>query len=235
MIDVSAPLAAALLAGFLGSAHCLAMCAGISGMVAVGAGAHALSTQLPLAIAYNAGRIFSYALLGAAVAALGEAAVAAVPRLAGPVRLVSGLLIALVGLQVAFRWRLLAPLENAGAKLWQRIVPLARRLLPASTAPRAFGLGLLWGFLPCGLVYSALLIAAATANVAAGTATMLAFGLGTSPAMIATGIGALTLSRIVGKARVTAGLLIVALGLLTIALPIASLTGTNGHGGHSMP
>ena len=149
-------------------------------------------------------------------------------------RLVSGLLIVLVGLQVAFRWRLLAPVENAGAVLWQRIVPFAQRLLPANTAPRAFGLGLAWGFLPCGLVYSVLLIAAATANVATGAATMLAFGLGTSPAMIATGVGALTLSRIVGNARVAAGLLIVVLGLLTIALPIATLTGTGGHGGHSM-
>ena len=208
MID-PAPLLAALAAGFLGSAHCLGMCSGISGVVAVKAGQRALSASL-----------------GALVALFGETAVAAVPGLAGPVRLMGGALIALVGLQIAFGWRLLGPVENAGLALWSRIAPAAGRLLPVTTLPRAVALGLLWGFIPCGLVYSMLLLAAASANVASGSLTMLAFGIGTTPAMLLTGIGALRLARVTGRTRRFAGLFVVALGLLTMALPINSLLAT---------
>ena len=128
--------------------------------------------------------------------------------------------IVIVGLQVAFNWRALAPVEQAGAALWQKIAPAAGRLLPATTIPRALGLGLLWGWLPCGLVYSVLLIAASSADVVSGASIMIAFGLGTMPAMIMTGVGALQLARFAGRARLAAGLLIVALGILTLAMPV---------------
>ena len=226
MID-PAPILAALAAGFLGSAHCLGMCAGISGMVAVNASAKSLSRTLPLAIAYNLGRAVSYTALGALVALFGDTMVSALPALAGPVRLLGGVLIILVGLQVAFRWQLLAPVESAGLALWSRIAPAAGRLLPVTTIPRAIALGLLWGFIPCGLVYSMLLVAAASASVATGAATMLAFGIGTMPAMLMTGLGALSLASFAGRVRVFAGLLIVLLGLLTIGFPLTSLLGTD--------
>ena len=222
MIEI-APLAAAVVAGLLGSAHCLGMCAGISGMFAVNAGARALATQLPLAVVYNVGRVLSYAVLGAAVAAFGEAVVAVMPFIAGPVRLLGGLLIILVGLQIAFDWRLLAPVENAGLTLWSRIAPVAGRLLPVTTAPRAVALGLLWGLIPCGLVYSMLLVAASSANPVTGAAIMLSFGAGTLPAMLLTGLGALSLSRFAMRAKTTAGLLVVGIGILTVAAPLASL------------
>ncbi len=225
-------IAAAFVAGFLGSAHCLGMCAGISGMIAVNAGVTALSTQLPLAITYNAGRVASYAVFGAIVAAFGDAIVSAMPRIGRPVQLLSGVIIVLVGLQVAFNWRLLAPVETAGLKLWQRIAPLAGRLLPVTTLPRAFGLGLLWGWLPCGLVYSVLLIAAASADIATGALVMTAFGLGTMPAMIATGMGALAISRLAGRARLAAGLAIVAMGVATVFFPINALLAGDA-GGHA--
>lgn len=232
------PLAgAALLAGLFGSAHCLAMCAGISGMISINAGVRALSTQLPLAIAYNLGRVASYALLGAVVAGFGDIAVAALPALAGPIRFVTGAIIVLIGLQLAFDLRLLAPVERAGLGLWKRIAPLARPLVPVVSVPRALALGLLWGFIPCGLVYSVLLLAATSANPAGGAMTMLAFGIGTMPAMVATGVGAYSLSRITGNRRRAVGLLIVVLGLATLALPVAKLMGpdTGAHAGHSMP
>ena len=231
MIDVT-PLAAALVAGFLGSAHCLGMCSGISGMIAVKAGQRALSASLALAIAYNLGRLLSYAGLGAVVAAFGDAMVAAIPAIAGPVRLIGGALIILVGLQIAFNLRLLSPLEQAGLSLWTRIAPAAGKLLPANTLPRALGLGLLWGFIPCGLVYSVLLIAAASAEPLQGASIMFAFGLGTSPAMLATGLGALSLSRFAEKLRPAAGLLVIAIGILTIAFPLSGLMGGSEHAMH---
>ncbi len=223
-------LAAALITGLLGSAHCFGMCAGISGLFAVNQQAASLRRDVPMAITYNAGRVVSYVLLGIVVAALGRSFVDAIPKLAAPVRLASGLLIVIVGLQVAFNWRVLAPVEKAGARVWNRIAPAAKGLLPVTSMPKALGLGLLWGWLPCGLVYSVLLIAATTANPVHGGLVMLAFGLGTMPAMVATGVSAAKLSQFMSGKRLGAGLLIVLLGLATIAMPVMKISGS----GHSI-
>ena len=227
-------LTASFITGFLGSAHCFGMCGGISGLFAVNASVTSLRAQFPKAIAYNLGRILTYAIIGAAVAVLGKSAVASIPALMAPIRLASGALIIFVGLQLAFGWRILAPLENAGARLWKRIAPAAKGLVPVNTIPQAFGLGLIWGWLPCGLVYSVLLLAATTAEPAGGGLVMIAFGLGTMPAMVATGVSASKLAQFMSGKRVGAGLLIVLLGLATIAMPVMKLTGTQGHSGHDM-
>lgn len=225
-------IAAAFVTGLLGSAHCFGMCAGISGLFAVNAGAASLRRDMPMAVTYNLGRVLSYAFLGAIVALLGQSVVDAIPDLAAPVRLASGILIVIVGLQVAFNWRVLAPVEKAGARIWNRIAPAAKRLLPVTSIPKALGLGLLWGWLPCGLVYSVLLLAATTANPANGAAVMLAFGAGTMPAMVATGISASRLAGFMSRRRFGAGLLIIVLGLATLAMPIASLSGSQDHSRH---
>ena len=233
MIEVLPLLAAALVTGFLGSAHCFGMCAGISGLFAVNQSIASLRHDIPMAITYNAGRVVSYVVLGGIVAALGKSIVGAIPNLAAPVRLLSGLLIVVVGLQVAFNWRVLLPIEKAGAKLWHRIAPAARGLLPVTSFRKALGLGLLWGWLPCGLVYSVLLIAATTTNPVHGGSIMAAFGLGTMPAMIATGISASKLSQFMGRRRLTAGLLIVIIGIATLAMPVMKITGDTDNGAHS--
>lgn len=191
-----------------------------------------LWTQLPLAVTYNLGRLLSYAMLGGIVAALGNQFVDVIPSLARPVRLIAGIVIILIGLQIAFDLRLLAFLERMGGAAWEKIAPLSRRLLPVTNAPRALGLGLLWGLLPCGLVYSVLLIAAASGDAPSGAMVMLAFGIGTTPAMLLTGLGAARLSSLMQmkRTRLGAGLLIVILGLLTIAMPVlGSFAGGGGH------
>ena len=226
-------LAAAFITGVLGSAHCFGMCGGISGLFAVNASVSSLRTQVPKAVMYNLGRILSYAVLGAAVALLGKTTVAFIPKITAPVRLASGVLIILVGLQVAFGWRILAPLESAGAKLWNRIAPTAKGLVPVENAIQALGLGLIWGWLPCGLVYSVLLLAATTAEPANGALVMTAFGLGTMPAMLATGLSASKLAQFMSARRIGAGLLIIILGLATIAMPVMKLAGTQEHSGDS--
>ncbi len=226
-------LGTALVTGFLGSAHCLGMCAGLSGVIAIGHGTASGAAGVSIATAYNTGRILSYAMLGALVGAAGGAFTKLIPALAGPVRLAGGLLIVLIGLQTAFQWRLLEPLERAGLRLWQRVQPYAQRLLPVTSAPRAVGLGLAWGLIPCGLVYSVLLLAATSADPLAGAVTMLAFGVGTMPAMIATGLGAFRLSHFAGRSRMVAGLLIVLLGIATMAMPVRHfLPGEGEHGQH---
>ena len=232
MTELPTILAAAFAAGLLGSAHCLGMCGGISGLFAAGAQVASLKTQLPLAIAYNLGRVLSYAFLGVVVAMIGSTIVSAIPSLAGPVRLASGVLIILVGLQVAFNWRLLAPVEKIGAKLWHRLVPHAKGLIPATSVRRAAGLGLIWGWLPCGLVYSGLLLAATTAEPASGGMVMIAFGLGTMPAMVVTGLSASKLSAFMSRNRLGAGILIMILGLATLAMPVLSMSGASGNNSH---
>jgi sulfite exporter TauE/SafE len=222
-------LAAAFGAGLLGSAHCLGMCSGISGLYAAGATIASFRAQVPLAIAYNVGRVLSYTFLGVTVATIGGAAVGAIPNLVGPVRLASGLLIMVVGLQVAFNWRLLAPLEKVGAIIWNRLAPHAKGLIPATSITSAAGLGLFWGWLPCGLVYSALLLAATTADPVGGGLVMIAFGLGTLPAMIATGLSAARMSAFLGRNRVAAGLLIAVLGVATIVMPLTALLTKSAH------
>lgn len=224
MNEIVPAAGAALLTGILGSAHCFGMCSGISGMFAVHAQQASVRARLPLAIGYNLGRVVSYALLGIIVAVLGSSATSAIPTLAGPMRLIAGLVIVLVGLQIAFDWRVLKPLEQLGSKLWSRIAPLAQRLVPVTNLPRAFGLGLLWGWLPCGLVYSVLLVAATSGSAANGALIMLSFGAGTIPAMLLTGMGTAKLAQFMRRknARLGFGLLIVALGLATLAMPLMS-------------
>lgn len=232
MTELTASLAAALLTGLLGSAHCLGMCAGISGLFAMQSSAAGLRRQLPMAVTYNAGRLASYAILGFVVAAVGARFAGLTPALAGPVRLIAGIVIILIGLQIAFDMRLLSWLERMGSRIWERVTPLAKGLLPVNSLPRALGLGLLWGLLPCGLVYSILLVAAASAQAVDGALIMLAFGLGTTPAMLLTGLGAARLSQLMQqrRTRLGAGLLIVILGLLTIAMPVmATLFSGAGH------
>ncbi len=223
---------AAFMAGLLGSAHCLGMCAGMSGLFAAKASAASLRSKTPLAVAYNLGRVGSYAVLGTLVGLLGKTFVHAIPQLAGPVRLAGGILIVLVGLQIAFRLRLLAPVEKAGAALWAFVAPATQGLFPIENLPRAFGLGLCWGLLPCGLVYSVLLLAGATANPLGGGLVMVAFGAGTLPAMTLTSLSAAKISSFIGRNRLAAGLSVVVLGIATLAMPMMGMFASGEHAHH---
>ena len=234
MTDLWPIASAALVTGLLGSAHCLGMCGGISGLFAVNASIRSMRQQIPLAIAYNTGRIATYAFLGIVVAMLGRGAVSSIPDLAAPVRLASGVLIILVGLQVAFGWRLLSLVENVGARLWRRVAPAAKGLVPVENLLQALGLGLIWGLLPCGLVYSVLLLAATTTDSLSGAVVMIAFGLGTMPAMVATGVSASKLAQFMNRRRVGAGLLIILMGIATIAMPIKTLSDSADSMHHGM-
>ena len=230
-------LVTVFVAGLLGSTHCVAMCGGIAtalGAPRSGAGAR----SLPLL--YQLGRIGSYGIGGALVGALGAAAGLglALARWSEVLRLATALIVVVIGLDIALgsgqraRW-LRAP-ERLGAMLWRRVAPAARRALPAAPGARALALGLLWGWLPCGLVYSALLAAAVAGSVAGGAATMIAFGLGTLPAMVGLSFAGGRLPRPDGVMARLLGSIIVGCGLWTAALPIAMLTGAHVHDHHGM-
>lgn len=224
-------LSAALLAGLVGSAHCLGMCAGISGLFAIKAEAASMRASIPMALVYNAGRVITYALLGAVVAAFGSVIIKASPNLAVGIRMLSGIIIILVGLQVAFNLRALRVIERMGGTLWARIAPAAQKLVPVDSLPKALGLGLIWGWLPCGLVYSVLMIAATSANPVSGAATMVTFGIGTMPAMVLSGLGAARVSSAMQRrgTRLGLGILVIVMGLLTIAMPLGKLLPGSHH------
>jgi len=146
---------AVFLIGLLGGVHCLGMCGGIVGALSLQT---AQGAKWPLHLAYNLGRITTYTLLGALLGWLG--AIGGMLEGVLPVQLT--LYVACQphagghGLYFLGQTRWLAPFERAGHRLWQRIQPLTRRFLPVRSVAQAFPLGLLWGFLPCGLVYSVL-------------------------------------------------------------------------------
>ncbi len=177
-------LIAVFLVGLLGGGHCAGMCGGIVGALSAGAG-----SRLPLHLAYNAGRIASYTLAGAIAGTLGGLALYydILPMQLG-LYVLANLMLVLLGLYIAGWSSLVTRLEVAGRRLWRHISPMTASFLPADTAPRAFAVGMLWGWLPCGLTYSVLAIALVSGGAANGAALMLAFGIGTLPNLLLAGL-----------------------------------------------
>jgi sulfite exporter TauE/SafE len=134
--------------------------------------------------------------------------------------LAAGVLMIALGLFLAGLLPSFARVESIGAPLWRRIRPLGQRLLPMRTPWHALGFGALWGFLPCGLVYSALSLAALAGSASAGAITMLAFGAGTVPALLAVSAVLRALRRFAGSAklRVAGGALVTMLGAAHLTL-----------------
>ena len=203
---------ALFLVGLLGGTHCVGMCGGIVGALSMGG-----SQRLSLHLAYNLGRILSYGLAGALVGALGAGSMALSEQL--PLRLVlmvfANLMLVALGFYLLGATRVLAVTEQIGQRLWRRIQPLGRRFLPVRSMAQAFPLGLLWGWLPCGLVYSALATALGAGSALEGALLMLAFGLGTLPNLLLAGLLLARFRDLVQKpqVRAVAGLLILAFGL----------------------
>lgn len=210
---------AAFAAGLAGSAHCLAMCGAIS---------LALSRASPprpaFVIARQLGRASAYTLAGALMGGLGQAVLAV--GHSGPLRLLLQVLFALSWLWLAAR--LLKPnlrlpwASNVGARIWTRLQPLTRSFLPATTLPRAFVLGGLWGFMPCGLSYALLMIAATQGSAPGGAAIMGAFGVASMFALAALDLGARRVDQanVAPWMRGTGAALAVALAVISLWIPI---------------
>lgn len=203
---------ALFLVGLLGGTHCVGMCGGIVGALVMGAPA-----RWSMLLAYNSGRILSYGVAGAIAGALGAASLGLEGQV--PARLMLYLLANVMLIALGFYLlgvtQALAFTERAGQKLWRFLQPLTRRFLPARTVGQAFPLGLLWGWLPCGLVYSALASALSAGSAERGALLMLAFGLGTLPNLLLAGILLARLNEFVRRpvVRVVSGLLVLGFGL----------------------
>lgn len=210
---------AIFLVGLLGGTHCVGMCGGIVGALAAqGAVGRA---AWPLNLAYNIGRITSYVAAGALVGAIGGLGMAF-----GPVASIqlgfyvfANLMLVALGFYLLGFTRALAFTERFGQILWRRLQPLTARMLPVRRVGQALPLGMLWGWLPCGLVYSVLSTAMVAGSAGRGALAMLAFGLGTLPNLLLAG---LLLSRFrrfaqAPAARIVSGLLVMGFGLWGLA------------------
>jgi hypothetical protein len=202
--------------GLLGGGHCAGMCGGIVGALSMQGDAS--RAAWPLHLGYNAGRVISYAIAGTVAGAIGGLGLLAGPAL--PLRqglyLLASLMLVAMGLYLIGLTGMLAWIERAGQQLWRRIQPLTSRFLPVRGVAQALPLGLLWGWLPCGLVYSALVSALATGSAMRGGAAMLAFGLGTLPNLLLAGY-VLVRFRSFAQARgvrLVSGLLVLGFGLM---------------------
>ncbi|MDP2822160.1 MAG: sulfite exporter TauE/SafE family protein [Sulfuritalea sp.] len=210
---------AVFLIGLLGGVHCAGMCGGI---------VSALSLQMPgpaarsgpawpLHLAYNLGRIFSYAMAGALMGALGSLGLLLNNWL--PVQMTlyvaANLMMVALGLYLTGVTQTLAFTERAGQCLWRRVQPATRRFLPVRGVAQAFPLGMLWGWLPCGLVYSVLTMTLLSGSAARGAAIMLVFGLGTLPNLMLAGLLLVRFRSVIqGRAlRLGSGFIVLAFGV----------------------
>ncbi|MEE4999637.1 sulfite exporter TauE/SafE family protein [Pseudomonas alliivorans] len=219
MLDLIPLLLSALVLGLLGGGHCLGMCGGLMGALTLAIPREQRTRRLRLMMAYNLGRIISYAIAGFFSGLVGWA-VANSPG-ATTLRVIAALLLIAMGLYLAGWWSGLTRIERLGRGIWRHLQPFATRLLPISSMPSALLLGALWGWLPCGLVYSTLLWAASQGNAIDSALLMLAFGLGTWPVLLATGLAAECTTALLRKRSVRAagGVLVILFGLWTLPGP----------------
>jgi sulfite exporter TauE/SafE len=210
---------AVFLIGLLSGTHCVGMCGGI---------VSALTVQLPqqkpavsLHLAYNVGRLTSYTLAGAIMGALGSLSLLLNNVL--PIQMVlyvaANLMLLAMGFYLLGISRAAAFVERVGKRLWQHLQPLTRCFLPVRSVAQAFPLGMLWGWLPCGLVYGVLSVALLSGSAGRGALTLLAFGLGTLPNLLLAGMLLVRFRRQMQArpVRIVSGLLVISFGVFGLA------------------
>lgn len=222
----------AFLLGLFSTLHCWGMCGGIVAALGITLPESVRRDRrrlLLFTVTYNLGRIGSYMIAGALAGLLGYAiAVSAQGYGLLALQILAGFVLILLGVQMISGLPALAWLERSGARVWQHLQPLGRRLLPADSVPKVLLIGGLWGWLPCGMVYTALLLAAASGNAIDAMFYMGAFGLGTLPALIAAGFAAGQLLQWLRdrRVRIVAGMILIVYGLL---LPLLHMPGLGLH------
>jgi sulfite exporter TauE/SafE len=211
----------ALLMGLFSALHCLGMCGSIIGSLTLSLKREireSKRTLLPYVASYNAGRVLSYTIAGL-FAGLAEQVLTS-PLGEGHghrlLQILSAVVMLGAGLHIAGFFPRFAYIEKFGSGVWHKIEPYGRRLVPVETLPKAFVFGMVWGWLPCGLVYTALALAATTGDVVRSSLTMLAFGLGTMPAVMGVGIMTSWMVRLssMQRFRQLAGMTLILLALL---------------------
>ena len=221
---------AAFSMGLFGSPHCLGMCGGIVTAFGLSMQHVSDSKKNGLILTYHLGRLISYSLLGLIASLVGVAIFQSIMSNSAP-RIVLGAILVLIGLAM-LGLPLFHQLEKVGMRFWQSLAPIRKKVFPIDTFGKALFAGLLWGFLPCGLVYGALMMAIAGNNIATGAALMFVFGLGTMPMLIATQktVGMLQSSIKNFRLRQINGVIMMLSGLAVIFIPMMM---HHNHGSHN--
>ncbi len=213
----------AFILGLLGSGHCMGMCGGLMSALSIGSVGNTINkTQhLLILVGYNIGRLISYTIMGLLMGALGWFLAGFSRDISIALRIFAGLMLIMMGFYLAGWWLGLTILERGVHKIWRHIQPIASSLLPVTSPLKASIVGLCWGWLPCGLVYSTLVWAAASHSIIDSALLMFCFGLGTLPALLLTGIMAKQIQWFLQKklVRTTVGILVIIFGLWTIPGP----------------
>lgn len=188
------------LLGFFGGTHCVGMCGGLSSAFALQLPPHL--NRIGLIVLLNLGRISSYVVIGLLVGLVGQVGISLDDTRAvqNGLYIAANVLLLLLGLYLAGISTAATKIEGIGKPIWKRLNPLLNKLLPIKSVPACFGVGMLWGWLPCGLVYSASLYALGSGNALHGGLYMLAFALGTLPNLLAMGIFAAQLKTFLQNA-----------------------------------
>lgn len=212
----------AFLLGLFSTMHCIAMCGSVIGALTLSLPAEVRESQrsmLPFVLNYNIGRILSYGLAGLIVGLLS----APLAEVNGHMvlRYLSVIVMIAMGLYLAGWFPKFAYMERMGAPIWRWLQPIGHKLLPVRSLSQAFMLGAIWGWLPCGLVYAALAVAATVGEPVKASLVMISFGLGTLPAVLGAGLftGMLASLARAKHMRQAAGVLIIAMAITTIFLP----------------
>jgi len=224
-MDIEVSYIAAFLVGLLGGVHCVGMCGGIVGALCLGLNQDSPQTQnnirssLPYLLSYNAGRILSYTLAGLLMGGIGwlGSHLFDIYALQKSLEIIAAIFMLALGLYIAGWWKILARVEKLGGNIiWKRLEPLGRRFMPVKTYRHAFSLGLVWGWLPCGLVYSVIIWTISTQSPLEGGLLMLSFGLGTLPNLLLMGVFAASLNQFIQQAwvRQVAGLMIMSFAVI---------------------
>jgi len=226
---VDPSLITALVIGLASSVHCLAMCGAISGALTLSLPPAVRGRRLPMlgyVLAFSLGRIASYGILGALAGIAGEALGEALAEVSGVdwIRLLAAVTVIALGLFVAGWLPGMSVIERFGAPLWRRLEPFGRRLLPVRTPFQALLYGAVWGWLPCGLVYWALLIAAGAGNATVSAGFMVLFGLGTLPSVAAAGMltGWVGQLRSAPHTKSVLGLTLIGFGIVGVAYTLGN-------------
>lgn len=212
----------AFLMGLLGATHCAGMCGGIVTALTIGIDPQQRSQRVAVfLLSYNSGRILSYmaagatmALIGSALAALGEGM-----WIRQLLTLLSATIMILLGLYLSGWWPgAILKIERIGSLLWRQIEPVAKRWIPIRSTTQALVAGVLWGWLPCGLVYTALLWSLSAESILQGTLIMGSFGLGTLPALLGLGLISGTIAEQLQKrwVRTSAGIMVSSFGIFQL-------------------
>lgn len=183
----------AFLIGLAGGVHCIGMCGGIVAALRMVSPKDA--NPLPYTLAYNLGRIFSYTVAGALTGAIGHMASEFIPLANYALTLLSSIMLLLLACYLGKWWTVLTALESFGKVLFSKLQPVSKKFLPFKSPMHAIPYGIIWGWLPCGLVYSTLTWSLAAGNALQGAALMLFFGLGTLPTLLAASAGSQLLLR----------------------------------------